>query len=116
MREGRMWRPSYKLFRSSNGFRRVIPSGRQWHARFMLEIDALFLEYQRPFLNESMDGADIFADDAHEHHLDGGEEEHADNKGGDAHCEVIPEEQLVDAVGDRDENAQDGADEAAEGD
>ncbi len=50
-----------------------------------------------------MDGAYVLADDAQEEQLHGGEEEQPYHQRRDAHGDLVPVEQLVDKVGETDE-------------
>src|ERR1022692_696245 len=62
-----------------------------------------------------MDGADVFADNAHKKHLQGEKEKDTDHQWGDTDREFIPKNQLVHQVGERYQNRHHSADESGKG-
>src|SRR5450830_813346 len=59
-----------------------------------VEIDALFLDHQRPVVHLRMDRPDVLPEDTDEEELHATEEVHADHQRGKAQIESVPHGQL----------------------
>ena len=70
------------------------------------EVDSFFLNDQRLVLDLSVNGADVFSDDADEKELNSSEEEHADHQRRKSEVEGIPPDELDDQIDERNQNTE----------